>query len=399
MSKRNIQIYIGLLKIRLYIKSKNVLQFKKIYQKLQKQITYNRILNKGTAVLILFVFITGSIAGCGQNVQTTSVETRQVNNLTENTVNVPVNINAIATAYGPSYESMVVLGQEDKIVICADVQVQTFAWAQKVFRRITSLPVLSNVHAAVNIEELLKYKPDIVFGFPRPNEEKKLGEAKVASVPGKTTTTLADIPEQLKEYANVLGGDSIQKAQQYETYFNQKINYIKSITDKIPDDERPSVYFAGIDLLTTYGKYCDIPELIATAGGKAVTKDLEAGNRTSINFEQLASYNPEYIFIDHGGIDNRDTVEQIKKNTYSDGRYSTIKAVSKQHVYLVPSGTYFWDMGLQKILLLMYIAKIIHPQEFSDLNMVQEVKGFYATFFQYDLTDSDAQKILSRQDP
>lgn len=343
------------------------------------------------------VMIMSVLTGCGQEAETVSMKT--ITDLKGNEIQVPEKIDKIATVYGPSYESMVVLGAEDKIVVCADVQVQTFPWARKIFSRIDFLPYLENVHTAVNIEVLLGYKPDVVFGFPRPNEEKKLEEAEVASVPGATTTTLSDIPALLNLYASVLGGDAIDRANEYEEYFNEKLAYVKQITDTIPETDRPTVYFSGVDILTTYGKYCDIPELIATAGGAAVTKDLEAGNRVSINFEQLASYNPEYIFIDHGGINDRSTAEEIMNNTYSDGRYGAISAVANKQVYLVPSGVYFWDMGLQKILLLMYMAQLIHPEEFGDLNMVNEVKEFYSTFFSYELTDEDAQKILERQDP
>lgn len=350
----------------------------------------------GAMLLSVLTGCGGSTGGDGEN-ETTAMKT--ITDLNGETIQVPEKINKIAAVYGPSYESMVVLGAEDKIVVCADVQVEDFPWAKKVFGKISSLPYLENVHTAVNIEELLKYNPDVVFGFPRPNEEKKLEEAKVTSIPGTTTKTLADIPALLNEYADALGGDAVDKAKKYEEYFNEKLNYVKQITDTIPESDRPTVYFAGSDILTTYGKSCDIPELIETAGGTASTKDLAGGNRVSVNFEQFASYNPDYIFIDHGGINDRNTVEDIMNNTYSDGRYASVSAVVNKQIYLVPSGVFYWDMGLQKILLLMYMAKILHPEEFKDMNIINEVKEFYSTFFDYKLSDGDAQKILNRENP
>ena len=48
----------------------------------------------------------------------------------------------IAAIYGPAYEALTVLGAEDRIVVCADVQFENFPWAKKVYSRISDLPYL-----------------------------------------------------------------------------------------------------------------------------------------------------------------------------------------------------------------------------------------------------------------
>lgn len=340
----------------------------------------------------LLLFLPGCATGA-------AVQTRTAMDLNGSEIQVPETAARIAAVYGPSYETLAVLGAEDRVVVCADVQVETFPWARRVFPRMETLPYLENVHTAVNIEALLTYHPDLVLGFPRPNEEKKLKEAGICSISGKTVTGLSQIPAQLKACAEALGGDAPAAAAEYEGYFNEKLAAVKAVTDTIPAAGRPKVYFAGSDLLTTYGKYSDIPELIETAGGNPVTKELEAGSRVQINFEQLTAYNPDYIFIDHGSIGDRQTAEEIQSGAYGDGRYSVIGAVRNRGIYLAPSGVYFWDMGLQKILLLEYMAKILHPDAFSRLDMAAEVQDFYTRFFDYTLTREEAVKILSRQDP
>ena len=47
----------------------------------------------------------------------------------------------------------------------------------------------------------------------------------------------------------------------------------------------------------------------------------------------------------------------------------------------------------------MHMAKILHPEEFADLDMVKEVQEFYETFYDYPLTAEQAQKILMREAP
>lgn len=335
-------------------------------------------------------------AGCGTGPTTKS---HTISHIDGRELQVPVAPRRVAAVYGPAYEAMVVLGAEDRVVVCADVQFENFPWAKKIFKRIGKLPYLVNVHSSVSTESLLQYQPDLVFTFARPNELRQLETAKVAAVPGLTSQRLDDVKAQLTVYAQALGGDAVHAAQRYAGYFDEKRALVKAVTDTIPQEERPRVYYAGVDLLTTYGKYSDICELIEDAGGIAVSGGLAAGNRTQINFEQLAAWNPDYIFIDHGSMNDRDTVEQVLEATYQTKRYQAIHAVANRHVYLSPSGVFYWDMGLQKILLLMYMAKILHPQEFASLNMVQEVQEFYRDFYHYDLTDEEAKRILNRQDP
>ncbi len=342
----------------------------------------------------------GAIALCLLLSACTPLAQRRSITLTDGTqVMVPAAAQRLGAVYGPSYEALVALGAEEHIVACADVQWENFPWAKRIFQHISTLPYLENVHSAVNMEELMEQRPDLVFAFPRPNELRQLEAAGIAAVPGATSRTLDEVKEQLMVYAQALGGDAVAAAQAYADYFDEKRTLIRAVTDAIPVEERPKVYYAGVDMLTTYGTYSDLCELIEDAGGIAVGRGLAAGNRTQITFEELAAWDPEYIFIDHGGMNEKDTVEQVLAKTYQNGRYQAIDAVAQRRVYLSPSGVFYWDMGLQKILLLMYVAKTIHPEEFAWLDLKEELQTFYQTFFHYSLTGEEAQRILNREDP
>ncbi len=349
-----------------------------------------------TYFLIMLCGLLLLLCGC----QKAEQETRQITLLDGSTAQVPMQAERIAAVYGPAYEAMVVLGAEDRVVVCADVQFENFPWAQKIFKRITTLPYLANVHSSVSVETMLQYNPDIAFTFARPNELRQLEAAKVAAVPGITSEKFDDNKTNLMVYAQALGNpEAVAAAERYAQYFDEKKAMVKAVTDTIPAENRPKVYYAGIDMLTTYGQYSDLCQLVEMAGGDMVTKDLPAGNRTQINFEQLAAWNPEYIFIDHGGMNDKDTVEEILSETSATKRFQAIDAVKNGNVYLSPSGVFYWDMGLQKILLLLYVAKTIHPQEFADLDMAVEIQEFYQTFYDYALTRDEAEQILNREDP
>jgi iron complex transport system substrate-binding protein len=317
----------------------------------------------------------------------------------EDAVEYPENPQRLAAIYGPSYELLTMLGAEDRIVVRADVQTADFPWAEKVFSRITEVPMLKNVHTAVNFEELMNYEPDMVYTFPRQSELNQLAKAGVAALAGETGETLDDVKEQVRNYASTLGGDAEERAEEYCQYFDEKLEWVKERTADIPEEEWPKVYYAGVDVLTTYGKYSDIIEVIEAAGGIAVSADLEAGNRTQIDYEQLMDWNPDVIFIDHGGMNDGKTVEEIREEILGDSVYQSLTAVKNSEIYMSPSGVFYWDMGLQKILLVMNMAKILHPDEFADLDMEAEVMNFYQEFYGYQLSREEATRILNREDP
>ncbi len=318
---------------------------------------------------------------------------------TTTSVEFPEDPQRLAAVYGPSYELLTMLGAEDKIVVRADVQTDDFPWAEEVFSRIEQVPALDNVHTSVNFEELMSYDPDVVYTFPRENELRQLEKAKVAALPGETEETLEGVKEQVRSYADTLGEEAKKKAEEYCAYFDEKLEWVRSRTDDIPEEDRPGVYYAGVDILTTYGKHSDIMEVIESAGGRAVSAGLNAGNRTQIDYEQLMEWDPDVIFIDHGGMNDGKTAEELRRELETGSIYKSLKAVQNGKICVSPSGVFYWDMGIQKILLVMNMAKILHPDVFEDLDMAEEVMEFYDKFFDYQLEREDAEKILNRENP
>lgn len=83
----------------------------------------------------------------------------------------------------------------------------------------------------------------------------------------------------------------------------------------------------------------------------------------------------------------------------TDPMFQGLSAVKNHRVYMSPTGAFFWDAGQQGILLVEWMAKLFHPDKFQDLDMQKELKGFYSKFFNYNLTDDEANRILNHQLP
>jgi len=246
---------------------------------------------------------------------------------------------------------------------------------------------------------LLKYKLQVVFDFPNAKQVQKMKDVGIVDIPSASTGRFEDTKNMLAVFGKVLGKKEEQAAQDYTKYFDEKVKMVTDITSKIPESKKPSVYFANQKILLTHGISSDIPEVIKLAGGRCVSQELKGSSSTQVSVEQLLEWNPEYIFVDHAGSSGNEPAESVIKKTLDDTRYQKITAVENQKVFICPTGVFFWDSGVQKVLLLMWMAQKLHPKEFADLDMAKELKTFYTKFFNYNLSDDQAKKILAHLNP
>lgn len=373
-------------------------------------------MEKKILVLSLTVALMSSLvlAGCGasgvtsqsqsqQQAQQTSRQNKQTKTVTledGSQVTVPQKAERIAALYGPSYEKLVVLGAEDKIICASDFHKTNWAWSKVVYKELNKLPVIPNASAALNVEDLVPYNIDLAFNWANPKTTDAMKNIGIPVVPYAGNSSAVSIKEQLKDYAKVLGGDAPARAEKYAAYFDKKLKMITDVTSTIPKSERPTVHSAYAKILATSGNQTAIPGLVELAGGNCVESDLDAGTSAVITKEQLISWNPDFIFLDHATATAAAPNAQAQiKALLEQADYSKIAAVKNNHVYISPTGVFYWDSGLQRILQVMWMAKTMYPNKFTDLNMVTELKGFYSEFFDYNLSEEQAQKILDHVDP
>jgi iron complex transport system substrate-binding protein len=85
---------------------------------------------------------------------------------------------------------------------------------------------------------------------------------------------------------------------------------------------------------------------------------------------------------------------------YSNPQWSQVNAIKNKKVYVNPMGVFLWDRyGMESALQFQWLAKMLHPDQFKDLDMVKETQNFYKTFLNYNLTADEANKILNAQNP
>ena len=350
--------------------------------------------------LLLFIGISLSVTGCfADQAGNQSGKMITVTDLAGKTVQIPAEVKHVACISGPSYEKAFLVGGYDRIAMITPF-VLDMPWAVKIVPGLKDLPVQST-ELDPNIEELMKAKIDLVFFW---DYDKPIAKMNEVGIPVLTTTQIVNVtnkPDTREKFTNgfkseinlfgdVFGQEGRKKAAEYDQYFDEKVAKILAVTSKIPENERPKVYYAGgVNALKTQGKNTYTNWWVDIAGGNFVSKDI-AQQKADVTIEQVAAWDPDIIMM--GRINSTDLV-------LNDPKWQDIRAVKNKKVFICPEGVFYWDYSSEGILLLEYLAKTFHPDKFKDLDMNKEVKEFYSKFYSYDLTDREAERILSHLPP
>ena len=319
---------------------------------------------------------------------------KTITNVDGTELQVPETVERIGCLFGPSYEKVVVLGAEDKIVFDGDFHIYSWPWSNVIYKHVNEVPGIPNAHSEPNIEDLMTYEPDVVFNFPNPTTTATMEAAGMSVVPSASTGSYDDVVKMLAVYAEAIGGDAPAIAQTYADYFYEMTDMIAQRVADVPEEERPTVYFANQEILNCSNK----TDLIERCGGVAVSAEL-TGNSVMVEKEQLIAWNPDYIFVDHAGSSGNATAEEVVNEMLSDADYQALTAVTEDHIVIVPTGVFFWDSGVQQPLMMLLLAQTMYPDLFSDIDMKETLIDFYSQFFYYDLTDEQADMILAHLDP
>ena len=338
-----------------------------------------------------------------------SSDIREITDLAGRKVLIPVDPHRIAAMTGPSYEMVFMLGGQDRIVMTKSGHTTNYPVALLTNPDLANYDGIgANPSSSVNIEEYLKREIDLVIYYLNDNELEKFEAANIPAVVLTLTTSVLDSLEDVKkmtldEYiynstvavgllADIFGPDAIVEYEQWLKYNQEKIHMLYDRTKDLSDDQLRTVYWGntwGENILASYplkSRYYEI----RLCGGILVSPEV-GGNFPEITAEQLFAWDPEIILVDnHGNYPEL----VIKDMTKEGSKWASLQAVQNQQLHRIPAGVFFLDKGTTTTLMLIWLASIIQPDLFSDINVIDEIKYYYKEFYEFDLTDEQAQKII-----
>jgi iron complex transport system substrate-binding protein len=73
-----------------------------------------------------------------------------------------------------------------------------------------------------------------------------------------------------------------------------------------------------------------------------------------------------------------------------------VKAVRDGRVYANPRGMFWWCRETsEEALQFLWVAKLLYPDAFADIDMAAETRAFYKDFYRIDLSDDEIRDFLS----
>lgn len=190
---------------------------------------------------------------------------------------------------------------------------------------------------------------------------------------------------------------SPERAEEIIAYYQERLDHIAAGLADAAEEDKPGVLI--IQYSEEGGEVAfEAPpaewiqtRLVELAGGVPVWAEAaEAGGWTTLNLEQIAAWNPDKIFVIHYQADAAATVQTLLANS----EWQALAAAQNGEVYGFPADFFTWDSPDPRwILGLQWLATKIHPDQFSDLNILEETRSFFSTIYGMD-TESIETSIM-----
>lgn len=251
----------------------------------------------------------------------------------------------------------------------------------------------------INVEKLLTLEPDLVLIQSGQSEVRtQLENAGLTVVAFGVSTFKYDIINTYEAWIDLLSQifPANDKMEEVTAYSKEVLELVQSRVSDIPEAERKRALFlfqydetqmvaSGRNFFGQY--WCE------SAGAVNVAQDIEAGQAT-ITMEQVYEWQPDVIFITN--FTNTKPAD-LYANAVGSDDWSLVKAVQEQQVYKMPLGSFrTYSVSADMPVTLLWVAKTIYPDLFSDIDTDAEVKDFYQRIYGVTLTD---EQVAAMYDP
>lgn len=339
--------------------------------------------SKSLAVIVLFFAITLSAPATSQ------ARTLVVTDVAGRAVEVPAHPRRIIAVSSGALRLLCYLEAADRIVGVESFDKKPSAGRsyQLAYPSLAGLPSIgpggpAQINRDPDLEAVLRLSPDAIFiTHMEPAKadalQKRLGIPVVVLAYSKTGVGTIDekLYESLRLAGKILGKE--KRAEAVIAFIEQNRQNLLARTKRMARDRKPTVYIGGISLKGVQGiesTDADYPPL-AWVNARNLAREVSTRGHLFINREQLLAWNPDFLFLDAGGL-TLIAQDYRKKPDF----YQHLKVVGKKRIYLLyPFNNY--ATNIETMIADAYtVGKILYPEGFADLNLQKKCDEIY-TFF------------------
>ena len=297
-------------------------------------------------------------------------------------------------------ERVVIAGRAAQLILHAafffdEADAHVVAMEQRTQRGVSMMPLVDSAYADTiqlerdaSAEAIAAANPDVVL------LKSYLAESLGAPVETLGLATIyldLETPEQFFHDVRVLGAilGNPERAEEVLAFYQERLDLVSRAVATIPADERPRV------LLLQYtdrgGEVAvNVPPaewlqtvLVELAGGEPVWLDAAGSSWTVIGLEQIAAWDPDYVFVIYYGGDPTPAAEALR----GDSGWAALRAVRKGHLLGFPGDFVSWDQPDPRwILGLEWLANRLLPEDSFSFNAQAEMQAFYEELYGLDQT-------------
>ena len=175
--------------------------------------------------------------------------------------------------------------------------------------------------------------------------------------------SVIEILEGVTEFAKII--DTEENGKKIKKELEQRVERIKSRKKEVAPRV---VAIEWVNPFFTAGHW--VPEMIEISGGiNMISKTGEHSQR--MKMQEIVNAKPEIIILMPCGFDVMRTKKEYEKFLKNDQEWNKLQAVKKGNVFAVDANSFFSKPSIRTIEGIEILAKIIHPEIFSDLSVVE----------------------------
>jgi iron complex transport system substrate-binding protein len=208
-----------------------------------------------------------------------------------------------------------------------------------------------------------------------------------------------ETPEQFFRDLTTLGQlfGNPARAEEIKAFFQERLDRVTQALQEVPDAQKPRILLVQysqqggqVALFIPSSAWIQTIE-VELAGGTPIWKEAATGGGWKVvNLEQIASWNPDQIFVIDYHSDSAQTVEQLT----AEPAWKALAAVQADQVFGFAGDIFSWDQPDPRwILGLTWLAWRIYPSRFPAMDMTEEATEFYREMYHLDEA-SIAEHIL-----
>jgi len=343
------------------------------------------IMSRRTCLLLFFIALLLPCVDRAEGFCATACD-RTIIDMCGRRVQVPQQVKRVVTAGGtPAVNALLfALGKGDMIVNGLPLVMRSrWKWQAVFAPQLADAPAVSSMGPAwvPDLERLQMLPHDVIFVDSRVTAD-TLSERGFSTVCLSWRDPFA-ILKSISLLGEIMGCPD--RAQAYLDYTQDVIRRVAQRLTDLPADQRRSVLYLrvtplGVPMVNT-NRY-----LATKAGARyACPEDLSL-DHPNINMEQLFAWDPDVILV---------WSDKERQLLLSDNRFNGLRAIKNKAIAVVPFGAHAWTHATpEQALGIIWMAKLLYPDYFSDLNIVTEMHTFYQRFFKKDLSEEQLLKIL-----